>query len=133
MRSGFTYPFSLISGLGLGTSYSSQSQLGQLIPSQPFGRGNLGIYVKSNGNVTIYDRQFTLQNITEKFAIGYVYNSLAADIGSAWLFTPTRQIHIPKPNDKSLVVTEVDGHHTIYTYDEAKKSYVAPACGDGTP
>ncbi|MFZ2315432.1 MAG: ParB N-terminal domain-containing protein [Gammaproteobacteria bacterium] len=126
-----SYPFSLITSQGLGVSYASNAELSSLVAAHAVGASGVhGAINAVKGNVCVQDRSFALQDQGETLNVGYVYNSQIDE----WRFAAVAQLHMPvTPGQKEIVVQEVDGHLTTYTYNELTNSYHAPSHDDGTP
>jgi YD repeat-containing protein len=126
----FKYPFSPFTGSGLGVSYSSLTQIGEILPSRGLGQGGIKAYANvATGNLVVFDHMVRAQEMNGPVQLGFVYNSLAK--------TPWRLAHKElktfDPAADTIVLTEKDGHETTYTFDEVRNLYVAPGCGQGRP
>ena len=127
---------SLIAGAGLGTSYSSFTQIGDVMPGDPIGQAKVRVYCNmATGNLYVNPlaRQFKAANGT--ITLGYVYNNLAAG-GDNWHFTLRSLADIPaQPSTKGTHITlcEEDGHRTTYSYEPALGTYLAPVGNGGGP
>lgn len=131
----FRYPFTLISGNGLGTSYSSLKQTGSLLPNQSFGQAGINVSVNvATGNLVVHDHAVKCMEMNGPQEFQYVYNSQAANTGSAWRLALKQFTQLPNPRSPSGTATliEADGHATTYETTDGVM-YVATGLENGTP
>ena len=125
------YPFHLITGEGLGVSYSSNKQVGSLSPDEAMGQAQVDVFCNiTNGNVAIADHPLPFAEISQPVLLGYFFNSQAPLVKNAWRL-PVSSFTAPSSDQKQLVFTETDGHQTIYSKNGAL--YFAPGLVKGTP
>ena len=129
------YPFSLISGNGLGVSYSSLTQIGPAIPSRDFGVLKMQSFINvSTGNLIIFDHKLIVQEQNFPLEFYYVYNSHAETMADIWRFAHKRFKLLPKPDQtSSAILIEKDGHETDYQFDSKTNRWLAPYWSDSRP
>ncbi|MFZ2486274.1 MAG: hypothetical protein WAW84_06770, partial [Candidatus Rickettsiella isopodorum] len=127
-----TYPFNLISGLGLGISYSSFTQLGAVLPSRDFGPLKIQSFVNVNtGNLTLFDHKLVLQERNFPVELAYVYNSHAATVSGIWRLAHKYFKALPAASQtSSAILIEEDGHETPYQFDSKTNRWVSPPWSD---
>ena len=110
-----TYPFSLISGNGLGVSYSSFTQIGSALPSRDFGVLKMQSFINvKTGNLIIFDHKLIVQESNFPLEFYYVYNSQAQKVADIWRFAHRRFKFLPQPNQTlSAILIEKDGHEPV--------------------
>ncbi|MBA2655354.1 MAG: RHS repeat protein, partial [Gammaproteobacteria bacterium] len=128
-------PYSIVTGQGLGVSYSSLQQVGDIFPAKEFGQGKVKIHVNvANGNLVVFDHVCRLVEANGPLEFYYVFNHqpnnqwcLAADA--------RRFKQLPNPSQPNIpgILIELDGHETSYIYDPVQKKYKAPGLNNGTP
>src|SRR5436190_8937793 len=126
------YPFNLISGLGLGISYSSFTQIGAALPSRDFGPLKIQSFVNVNtGNLTLFDHKLVLQERNFPVELCYVYNSHAATVSGIWRLAHKYFKTLPTASQTSpAILIEEDGHETSYQFDSKTKRWVSPYWSD---
>lgn len=132
------FPFAPVAGQGLGISYSTQTQIGDILPQRSFGQGKVDVFFNvANGNLVIKDHALTLQDKNGAEEFRYIYNSQTGDSapGAVWRLALPQFQPLPSPTatNQTAVLTEADGHETIYVYDATVNMYFAPGHGQGTP
>ena len=129
------YPFSLISGKGLGVSYSSWTQIGAALPSRDFGELKMQSFINVNtGNHIIFDHKMVVQENNFPLEFYYVYNSHAQTMSDIWRFAHKRWKLLPvSTQNSSVILIEKDGHETDYQLDSKTNRWVAPYWSDGRP
>ena len=124
------YPFNVVTGEGLGLSYSSMTQVGALLDSKPLGQANIDVsFNAATGNLVVKDTQVRCMEPDFKVDFQWTYNSLAAS--THWHLSLSR---ITQFNEKSGTITlaEADGHLTTYAQPvDNHMIYYAPYHGDG--
>jgi len=128
-------PFDIVTGQGLGVSYSSLNQVGSIYHSNPaFGQANVGMFVNlATGNFMVKDRPVQVQEINGLLEMGYYYNAQASSPQTAWQFSLKRLTQIPNNGTGIGILQEEDGHLTTYTLDPKQLVFNAPGLSDGTP
>lgn len=128
-------PFNLIASTGLGESFSSLQQVGDLVESHPYGSAGIESSVNlATGNFFLRDFQLKRQEANELLKIGYIYNSLAPTEEQTWRLAVGRQWkQLPsETNNFVAIALETDGHETEYRLGEHER-YFAPLHMDGRP
>lgn len=129
-----TFPFTPISGQGLGTCYSSLEQIGMLNELQGLGQAKIVFFPNiANGNLIIKDHMISVIEAGTPLQLGYVYNSQATDVTKCWKFSATKYLKVlPSVGQpaKAAVLVESDGHETSYTSTEGSLNYYAPAINE---
>ncbi|MCK4608514.1 MAG: RHS repeat protein, partial [Gammaproteobacteria bacterium] len=125
----FKYPFTLIASDGLGASYSSLDQIGELLPSRTMGQAGVKAYANAaNGNLVVVDHMVTAMELNAQLNLGFVYNSQST--GNPWHFSIRSLTGIPPFHTSGAIgVIEEDGHESVYIYDTGFGAYIAPANG----
>ena len=132
-------PYTLITGAGLGTCYSSLTQIGAIRASNSVGAAGLQLYANAHtGNLIVRDHVITIMEQNGPLEFSYIYNSQASSPETLWrLAVGSRLIVIPsteRPLGPEVVLLESDGHETHYTpRPEAPLFYFAPGHREGTP
>ena len=115
-----SYPFKLISGKGLGLSYSSYTQIGAALPSRDLGLLKIQSFVNVNtGNLILFD--YKLELVEKKFPLElyYVYNCHAKTADSIWRLAHKYLKTVPASATAPLaILVEADGHETPYHRDD---------------
>ncbi|WP_342146122.1 hypothetical protein [Rickettsiella endosymbiont of Aleochara curtula] len=125
------YPFNLVSGLGLGISYSSFTQLGAALASRDFGPLKIQSFVNVNtGNLTLFDHKLVLQERNFPVELSYVYNSHAQTVSGIWRLAHKYFKTIPASTASPAVLVEEDGHETSYQFDSKTNRWVSPYWSD---
>ncbi|OIZ98242.1 hypothetical protein BEV13_06915 [Rickettsiella grylli] len=129
------YPFNLISGKGLGVSYSSWTQIGPALPSRDFGELKMQTFINVNtGNHIIFDHKIVVQENNFPLEFYYVYNSQAQTMADVWRFAHKRFKRLPQPGQTSpALLIEKDGHETLYQFDRKTNAWMAPYWSDSRP
>lgn len=116
------FPFSLISGQGLGVSHASLPH--SFLPARAFGQADIKCAANmATGNLIIQDHALRFPNLDDAIELSYIYNS--CDAVSPWRFHCGKQINNIKAK-QSLHVIEADGHDIEYNYN-AKDDYYYPS------
>ena len=127
-------PFEIITGPGLGSSYSSLKQIGSLWAAEPFGQMQMSLHYNiSNKNLLITDRAVISNEYNFPQEIRLIYNSGAASADQAWRFSVKKISKFPSGSDNSLTLIQEDGHATPFTYNSDNDCYFAPKFLSGTP
>lgn len=128
------YPFTIITGEGLGISYSSFKQVDSPIPWEPLGQAKVKAYVNlANGNLFVEDHALTLAEVNCPITFNYIYNSQTGNPATAWKLAVGKRLKLP-PSGNNLTLIEPDGHETIYSKDDPKINvYRPPGLGNGLP
>ncbi|HEV2614172.1 MAG TPA: hypothetical protein VGV92_05635 [Gammaproteobacteria bacterium] len=114
MQQEITYPYSPITGNGLGTAYSSLSKIGSVLSQKGIGAASLVCYPNlSNGNLFFQDRILRIAQPNFALELGFVYNSQATDPTKAWRFAHKKFASL-SANETVAVLEEADGHVTKY-------------------
>ncbi len=125
------YPFNLISGLGLGISYSSFTQIGAALASRDFGPLKIQSFVNVNtGNLTLFDHKLVLHERNFPVELSYVYNSHAQTVSSIWRLAHKYFKTIPASTASPAVLVEEDGHETSYQFDSKTNRWMSPYWSD---
>lgn len=130
----FKAPFNPVTGLGLGVSYSSLNQIGEIFPQSGIGQAQLKMYVNAvSGNIVIKDHTVVVEEISGPLKLGFVYNSQSSQT-NPWQFAIKKLTQIPltNPFSQTVVLQEEDGHLTTYNLG-AQNVYSAPGLNDGIP
>ncbi len=131
------YPFTLVSGQGLGVSYSSLNQVGSVLPATEWGQAQLKLFVNvATGNLIIHDHAFKAIEGNGILDLGFKYNGYVDDPAKAWRFGPAKKFKsLPISSDaNTATLIESDGHETVYTSTGGTPPlFVAPGLRDGTP
>jgi YD repeat-containing protein len=132
MKTQYKYPFEIITGTGLGTSYSSLNQIGSLWPTEKFGQLGMELsYNINNGNVIVKDRAVVSEESGVPQELRFVFNSNAGATQNGW------RIGIKKlkqlPSSGTAILVEEDGHETTFTKGKDDSLYFAPEFKSGTP
>ncbi|MGB9087927.1 MAG: hypothetical protein WCB98_06125, partial [Candidatus Aquirickettsiella gammari] len=130
-----SYPFKLISGKGLGLSYSSYTQIGAALPSRDLGLLKIQSFVNVNtGNLILFD--YKLELVEKKFPLElyYVYNCHAKTADSIWRLAHKYLKTVPASATAPLaILVEADGHETPYHRDDKTGRWLAPCWSDSRP
>ena len=135
----YKQPFTIIAGAGLGTSYSSLTQIGAIQPGGGCGAAAIKLYANiSTGNLVVHDYTLTVMEQNGPLHFGYVYNLQASKPENIWQFcVASRLVKLPettRPFGTEAILLESDGHETRYLQKEsAPLYYVAPGHNNGTP
>jgi YD repeat-containing protein len=128
----FKYAYSVMSSQGLGISYSSLQQIGELQPTRGIGQADVRAYINlANGNLVIRDYVCRVKERSGFLEFCYLHN-LQNGL-SKWCLVPGGKYFKQLPDGKSALLVEDDGHETTYTYDAKTGFYFAPALSNGTP
>jgi YD repeat-containing protein len=132
------YPFSLISGKGLGISYSSFTQIGAALPSRDFGQLKIQSFVNVNtGNLILFDHKLVLPEKNFPVELYYVYNSQAQTVSGIWRlahkYFKTIPVSTTTPMASLAILVEEDGHETSYHLDDKSGLWVPPLWSDSRP
>lgn len=125
------FPYKPVTGQGLGVSYSSLTQVGDIVPSHMVGQAHVEVFINvSNGNLTVFDHQLHVIEQGQDLALGFVYNSQAES--NPWRLNADKRFkQLPSAGQTALLV-EGDGHETTYTRG-LNNWYFAPGQSEGTP
>ena len=127
------YPFNLISGLGLGVSYSSFTQMGvAALPSRDFGPLKIQSFVNANtGNLILFDHKLVLRERNFPVELSYVYNSHAQTVSGIWRLAHKYFKTLPAATQTSpAILIEEDGHETSYQFDSKTNRWASPYWSD---
>ncbi|HEY2566290.1 MAG TPA: hypothetical protein VGH95_01080, partial [Candidatus Aquirickettsiella sp.] len=126
------YPFNLISGLGLGVSYSSFTQMGAALPGRDFGPLKIQSFVNANtGNLILVDHKLVLQERNFPVELSYVYNSHAPTVSGIWRLAHKYFKTLPAATQTSpAILIEEDGHETSYQFDSKTNRWASPYWSD---
>lgn len=126
-----SYPFSLVAGKGLGISQARGLEASGFVAAH--GDEGAPVHTTVNiatGNLVVQDKLYHLEDNGTIFNLSYVYNTKTHQ----WICQPTAKLQGPLQwGQAQLVMQEIDGHFTTYTYNASKQCYEAPAAEDGTP
>jgi len=128
------YPYGVVTGQGLGVSYSSLTQTGVTAPMKEYGQAKINLFLNiSTGNLVVQDYAAKLIEANCPVEFQYTYNSLGREVNAGWHFSNKKFTGL-NPKATAIVLQEMDGHLTTYTLDpENPNFYNAPGHGDGTP
>ena len=127
-------PFEIITGSGLGTSYSSLAQAGSLWPAEQFGLMGMKLNFNiTNGNVVIEDRPVVSMEYDVPQEIKFIYNSKADSAQNAWQLAVKKIKRFPSSDNNTATIVSEDGHESSYTFDQASNTYLGPTFVSGTP
>ena len=134
-----SFPLNVVTGNGLGVSYSSLTQIGSVYSAAPLGEARLNCYTNiTTGNVIVFD--YPVKAVERNFPVvlQFAYNSQAADAKQVWHFSHKQfkaPFNKPFPPQDSMVLVEEDGHETTYTLFSKtdRPTWVPPHCGEGRP
>jgi YD repeat-containing protein len=125
------YPFHVIAGLGKGYSYSSFTQIQDLLPAKSLGQAEINVFYNvASLNTVVRDHALTFAEINGSVTLGYLFNSQSVPISSAWRL-PIKSFTPPTSDAKQILFVEEDGHETTYQWDGM--GYRPPGLMDGTP
>ena len=129
------YPFNLISGLGLGISYSSFTQIGAALPSRDFGPLKIQSFVNANtGNLILFDHKLVLPAKNFPVELSYVYNSHAQTVSGIWRLAHKYFKTLPAASQTSpAILIEEDGCETTYQFDSKTNRWLPPYWSDSRP
>ncbi|MFM2322307.1 MAG: hypothetical protein RLZZ225_460, partial [Pseudomonadota bacterium] len=130
-----SYPFKLISGKGLGVSYSSYTQIGAALPSRDLGLLKIQSFVNVNtGNLILCDHKAALVEKNFPLELYYVYNSHAETVAGIWRLAHKYLKTVPASATAPLaILVEADGHETPYHRDDKTGRWLAPFWSDSRP
>lgn len=121
----FLYPYTIISGSGLGLSYSSLNRIGEVNDFKGAGQANIKLYVNiANGNLIAQDHICRLVDRNGPLEIGYIFNDQARD--NKWRLAAGAKKIKSITIQAACTLIEPDGHETTYTYDPSTQRYYAP-------
>ncbi len=133
------FPVNVVTGSGLGISYSSMAQVGEVVPAKPFGEAELRCYNNiATGNLIVFDHPVIVMERNFPVKIQFVYNSMAADETKVWHFAHKKfksPFRSPTDKSQSMVLIEEDGHETTYSLFSTTDTptWFPPHCGEGRP
>lgn len=129
-----SYPFNLISGKGLGVSYSSLTQIGPALPSRDFGLLPIQSFVNVfTGNLILFDYKCVLPDKNIPLEFYYVYNSHATIVDTIWRLAHKYFKKLPSVSSPLAILVEVDGHETPYQFDSQSNRWQAPYWSESRP
>jgi len=125
------YPYHLITSTGLGFSYSSLTQIGDVLPPDSgLGQANIGLYFNVKTlNVYVEDQMADFVEAGLKLPTGFIYNSA----NNTWQFYLRRFSQLPASTNDTATLIEADGHETTYFYDSVNAFFIPPRTGQGFP
>ena len=129
-----SYPYQLIIGNGLGTSYSSLQQVGKVLPATGFGQAKieLSLNLKTN-NVILHDHCRHFPELSGEVTMYFIFNRNTSQASDCWRLAHPEIKTLPASSSNPLVFVEEDGHETTYQFDKNSNTYVAPGLANGTP